>query len=117
MNDDFGHECGDMALKAVSDAILDSVREQDCVARWGGEEFTLLLPETKLSGGAVIAEKIRSRVEETSSARCDGSEIMLTVTIGVTEYDDESGIDGSIKRADDALYIGKRDGRNRVSLG
>lgn len=116
VNDNYGHECGDYALKTACDGIRASIRGQDSIARWGGEEFTLLLPETPLSGALEVAERIRTRIADTPIIY--GKDILnLTVTIGVTEYDEDEGIDGSIKKADDALYRGKRDGRNRVVTG
>jgi diguanylate cyclase (GGDEF)-like protein len=117
VNDEWGHECGDYALRAVTDAIKCSIREQDMIARWGGEEFTLLLPETLLPGAEIIAERVRARIEGAPFSYGEGITFSLTVTIGVAPYDESAGIDGSIKRADDALYAGKRRGRNRVVRG
>jgi diguanylate cyclase (GGDEF)-like protein len=114
VNDEWGHECGDYTLREVTDAIKASIREQDFVARWGGEEFTLLLPETTAPGAEVIAERIRTRIAETLFTYGSNISFLLTVTIGVAQYNEAAGIDGSIKRADDALYAGKRLGRNRV---
>jgi diguanylate cyclase (GGDEF)-like protein len=117
VNDEWGHECGDYALRAVTDAIKCSIREQDMIARWGGEEFTLLLPETLLPGAEIITERVRARIEGAPFSYGEGITFSLTVTIGVAQYDESAGIDGSIKRADDALYAGKRQGRNRVVRG
>jgi len=90
------------------------LREVDFVARWGGEEFLILLPDTTAEGAAVVAEKIRRRVEEEVIAWAD-RKISCTVTLGIALYDmKHPDLDRVIRQADDALYQGKREGRNRV---
>lgn len=113
INDTHGHDCGDHVLTSIADIMRAVIREQDMLARWGGEEFLFLLPETDTAGAAILAEKIRKTVESERIAYQDTA-ISVTLTFGVAPYDPETDIDVSIKRADAALYEGKRGGRNRV---
>jgi diguanylate cyclase (GGDEF)-like protein len=113
VNDQYGHECGDEVLRRVADVLRLGVREQDAVARWGGEEFLMLLPETESSGAALVAEKLRRAIEETAG-QCLGQTIAVTMTFGATAYDESANMDTTIREADNALYLGKQRGRNRV---
>ncbi len=115
VNDRYGHECGDYVLKELVDTIVSGLRKQDIVGRWGGEEFILLLPETKIDGGKVAAEKIRRKIAQKEFIYHDKI-IPITITFGVSEYSNEKDIDGCIKEADIALYKGKNKGRNRVEV-
>jgi len=85
LNDKFGHECGDDALKTIADCFRKTVRRQDYVARWGGEEFLVLLPETSLSGANTLAEKIRARVSGTPITSRNQTHF-ITITSAVGEY-------------------------------
>jgi diguanylate cyclase (GGDEF)-like protein len=113
VNDDHGHDGGDIALAAVGEAIRRSVREPDSVARWGGEEFLVLLPGTGLDVAARIAERIRQEVQ---SLELDvrSRPLRLTLTLGVSTLRPDEGVTDAISRADTALYRGKELGRNRV---
>ncbi len=113
INDRYGHDCGDYVLKSTADLMKYLIREQDSLARWGGEEFLLLLPETDMKGAKTISEKISERIQNTLFQYKD-IRLSLTITFGVTEFDSASEIDASIKNADIALYNGKNNGRNRV---
>jgi diguanylate cyclase (GGDEF)-like protein/PAS domain S-box-containing protein len=113
VNDRFGHECGDLVLKHVSGLLRKSVREYDQVARWGGEEFLMVLPETTIDAATVMAERLRQSVEE-STAQWQQREIDVTITLGVAEHRRPNDVDGTIREADDALYRGKERGRNCV---
>lgn len=115
VNDTYGHDCGDAALKALAALMHQHIRKQDCLARWGGEEFLLLLPETNAAGAAVLAEKLRQRIEEFEFVYA-GTKVPLTMTFGVAEYIRDYGVDACIVGADSALYKGKADGRNRVVI-
>jgi diguanylate cyclase (GGDEF)-like protein/PAS domain S-box-containing protein len=113
-NDNYGHECGDVVLKGVADALTAAVRATDSVGRWGGEEFLILMPDTDLEGGAELAEKMRSRVETESFAYGDNS-FSVTITAGVAVCrGEEESEDDCVRRADEALLSGKASGRNRV---
>ena len=110
INDTFGHLIGDKVLVQVAHAMLRVLRSIDIVARWGGEEFIMLLPTATLRQGVSLAEKIRREVETLQLDTVDN----VTVSIGVTEVVQGDSLDDAVKRADDALYRAKRDGRNRV---
>lgn len=115
VNDTYGHECGDYVLKELVNAIVASIRKQDIVGRWGGEEFILLLPETQIDGGKVAAEKIRRKIAHKEFIY-NNKRIPITITFGISEYSNDKDIDGCIKEADTALYKGKNKGRNRVEV-
>lgn len=113
INDEFGHECGDYVLKALSNLMVDNSRRQDVIGRWGGEEFIMLLPETKLDGGIKLAEKIRQIIKD-KTFFYKGNNHYITATFGVSQHDPSSSIEQTIREADEALYSGKRKGKNCV---
>ena len=113
INDTYGHARGDKVLTRVSRGLQKALRAQDIPARWGGEEFICLLPETGLDGALCAAEKIRAETESLGHAGSDTG-VSITVTIGVCIYDGSCAIETCIRRADDALYKGKNQGRNQV---
>lgn len=112
-NDKYGHECGDFVLVTVANQIRELLREQDHVARWGGEEFLMVLPETNLEGATIVAEKIREKIAS-SVHNFKETDISVTMTFGVTEYNPDINVDVCIDQADKALYVGKEAGRNQV---
>ena len=115
VNDRYGHDAGDFVLKRVSQLIQDQLRAVDVPARWGGEEFCILLPETGLEEALAAAERIRAGLAREPLDYQEG-EIPITVSIGVTTLrPDDHRIEDVIKRADAALYRAKREGRNRVA--
>ncbi len=114
INDSYGHARGDSVLKAFYQCCANSVRETDIVARIGGEEFVILLPETKLQQTIDLAERICIAVENLN-VRTDDAIIKLTVSIGVSTWSKAiNSIDAMIEHADKALYKAKNTGRNRV---
>jgi diguanylate cyclase (GGDEF)-like protein len=115
VNDRYGHDCGDFVLVNLAKIFKSMIRKQDSVGRWGGEEFILLLPEAPLTGGKKVAEGIRKRIagEIFSFQEHQAS---ITITFGVCEYNGVIDIDTCIKRADEALYSGKHQGKNCVVL-
>lgn len=113
INDSYGHEAGDRVLNRLIRVTRDCLRRGDLVARWGGEEFVVLLPETSLGGARVIAEKIRARVC-TESLDDVAPGLRITVSIGCAEIGRREGLDGLVARADKALYEAKHRGRNRT---
>ena len=116
INDKFGHHMGDMALTTLANTFLACVRKHDLVARIGGEEFSILLPDASLKMALKVAEKLRKKVEYTHIEDEKGQPIALTVSIGVTTMgSDEDSLDKALIRADEALYLAKNGGRNRVS--
>lgn len=115
LNDDWGHDVGDEALKRVGAMLMKSLRGTDRVCRYGGEEFALLLPETSKEDGIKLAERIRHRVAAVELP--DGVERQLTASFGVASLPDDAphGID-LLRAADRALYRAKTEGRNRVRI-
>jgi diguanylate cyclase (GGDEF)-like protein len=110
VNDTYGHLVGDHVLKEMAAVVNQRIRKSDILARWGGEEFCLLLPETDAAGGAVAAEKIRQAIE----AHDFGPGGRQQCSFGVAEYVPGMGEDGLIANADNALYQAKKSGKNRV---
>ncbi|HEV2644431.1 MAG TPA: GGDEF domain-containing protein, partial [Candidatus Elarobacter sp.] len=116
VNDDYGHPAGDAVLQRFSALLRDEAREIDRVGRYGGEEFLLLLPGTVLDAAVTFAERIRQDVERHEFTLDDGQVIRRTVSCGVAAWPhplvrDQEAL---IKAADDALYVAKESGRNRV---
>jgi diguanylate cyclase (GGDEF)-like protein len=113
VNDRFGHIAGDQVLRSVADVVRGGVRKIDVAARYGGDEFVALLPETDPTGGWVLAEKIRQTVAEQGMAGVDSSP---TVSVGVVSYPaDGRSADALLVSADRAMYASKRGGKNRVA--
>jgi diguanylate cyclase (GGDEF)-like protein len=120
VNDTWGHAVGDLVLKSVGQVLRDSCRVYDVPGRYGGEEFCVVLPETKLGSSPVVAERIRARVAEAAVA-VEGARVNVTASIGIAGIDDETAdailtSTALIDRADRALYVAKHRGRNRVEL-
>ncbi len=113
VNDSFGHDAGDFVLKELSALILSLSRKQDIIGRWGGEEFMLLLPETNLTGGRKVAEKINRSIRE-KVFNYKGNIIHITMTLGVGIYDQHDSIEDIIAITDKALYEGKHRGKNTI---
>ncbi len=115
INDNYGHECGDIALTFIATWIKESVRNCDIVFRYGGEEFVVLLSETNLDEAAVIAERIRASIENHTLAY-DMKTLNLTASLGVSSLKGNDSIDSFINRADNAMYQVKMNGRNQVRV-
>jgi diguanylate cyclase (GGDEF)-like protein len=115
-NDSYGHACGDHVLCRVSKILGSQMRDVDRVARWGGEEFIFLLPETDADGAAVLAEKLREDIAG-NLFEFAGERMGVTVTLGIAVHRKGEKLDSTIARADTALYHGKKRGRNRVMIG
>jgi len=114
VNDTFGHQCGDFILKAVSGKIASLIRKTDFLARFGGEEFCCVLPETEISDALSLAERLRLAVAEMKSLYRE-REVCVTISLGVAETSEEiSSAESLLMKADEALYSAKKSGRNRV---
>ena len=113
VNDRFGHAAGDEVLRHVTKVLLATMRDVDTVARFGGEEFLILLPGTDLVQAAVVAERLRIALSEPPPATLP-RELRLSASIGLTELRPEDDRDAALKRADTALYDAKATGRNRI---
>ncbi len=115
INDEYGHSGGDYVLVNLAEAISLTLRKQDEVARWGGDEFLIMLPETDVEGGVIVAEKIREKITESPFIYRE-LEIPVTITLGVGACEPGSGVGSCIRKADQALYAGKLAGKNRVGF-
>jgi diguanylate cyclase (GGDEF)-like protein/PAS domain S-box-containing protein len=115
VNDTHGHESGDAVLRALAANLQESAREGEVVARLGGEEFVLLMPSVTEEAAALVAERLRGRVEALKVAT-GGTTVRVTASIGVALQGQEEDWSEALRRADAALYAAKRSGRNRVVL-
>lgn len=116
-NDQWGHQIGDRVLKEVAKTIRETCRKSDIVARYGGEEMAVILPETAPDMAVMVSERIRKAVENLQLPH-EEQVLKVTISIGVSSLsEDVKEKNALIKRADEALYTSKRDGRNRVTIG
>jgi diguanylate cyclase (GGDEF)-like protein len=113
VNDTHGHDCGDYIIKRMAQTMADSVRDIDSVARWGGEEFLILLPETVTEGAVVLAERIQKNVRR-SVWSYNQFQITISLTLGIATFDGETDLELVVKKADRALYDGKNKGKNCI---
>ncbi|MBT9610425.1 GGDEF domain-containing protein [Aquabacterium sp.] len=115
INDHHGHAVGDTALRAIARVLREGVREVDHVARWGGEEFLLLLPATE-EEAIQVCERLRQGVQALAAQNLAGEALGVSITLGVALLQRDESIEQALARADRALYEGKQAGRNRVVL-
>jgi diguanylate cyclase (GGDEF)-like protein len=114
INDTYGHSRGDEVLAAVAQVLRSTLRASDFVGRYGGEEFIILLPDTARDEACIVAEKVRAAVAAISLSTIDHP---VTASQGIATLPDDAGdADALIRAADRALYLAKRNGRNRVEL-
>jgi diguanylate cyclase len=116
-NDEHGHLIGDEVLKFVAKKIRDLVKGGDLVARFGGEEFTVILPETALEGARIVGENIRKFFAKSSLKTKTTSLVLgnITVSIGISTFRPGDSPEAMIRRSDQALYAAKKAGRNRIA--
>jgi diguanylate cyclase (GGDEF)-like protein len=110
INDHYGHTIGDLVLIAVAQLVQDNIRASDLVARWGGEEFAVVAPDSPLSAAAGLAEKLRVVLASTSLL----DDIRVTGSFGTAQLGADEDLESLVRRADQALYRAKASGRNRV---
>ncbi|MGM0700844.1 MAG: GGDEF domain-containing protein [Pseudomonadota bacterium] len=116
INDTWGHSQGDQVLTAIAGTCKRSLRPQDVIGRFGGEEFIVALPDTHLKDAQMVAERVQRKVAELPAME-EMSDHRLTVTIGIAGvFDEETDLPALIQQADQALYAGKHGGRNRVVM-
>lgn len=115
INDRFGHAAGDEVLQSIASALHARLRATDALARWGGEEFLVLLPGTGIEDAVRVAEQLRGVAADTPLLR-DGETVRLTLCVGVAIWAGEADPSMVVDRADDALYRAKREGRDRVCV-
>lgn len=115
-NDSYGHLEGDKILVRFSQIIKSCLRTNDSAYRYGGEEFTVILPETAGPEANTVAQRIRSSLEAERFSPGNGQDAQITISIGVTEYQEKEELSTFIQRADKAMYVSKQNGRNKVSM-
>ena len=115
-NDNFGHLEGDKVLVRFSQIIKSCLRTNDSAYRYGGEEFTVILPETNGDEAKTVAQRIRSSLESEKFKPIPNKNAQITISIGVTQYYPKEELSAFIRRADKAMYLSKKNGRNRVSV-
>lgn len=115
INDQFGHEVGDQVLQQVASRLVNKARAGDFVFRYGGEEFLVVLAEVELDQAMMVAEKLRKQIAEYPFPIANDRQLTATVSIGVAASDGHPDYERIIERADAALYVAKRAGRNRVA--
>lgn len=113
INDKYGHNAGDAVLIELAEIFTKSMREQDCVARWGGEEFLFILPQTTAVNANIFAEKIHNKLQN-HLVRYEDKNINVRVSIGIEQFMDNQTIDEVINNADKYLYQAKNAGRNQI---
>lgn len=113
INDRFGHDTGDRVLCEISRIINNTLRENDYVGRWGGEEFLAVLPDSDSQQAVMVAERVRAAVAAHDWTQL-GLDTAVTLSLGVSHYLPGEGFSESVARADAALYVSKANGRNRV---
>ena len=113
INDQYGHNAGDMVLIELAKLFSQNIREQDSISRWGGEEFLFILPQTSALNAVTIAQKIQEKIRE-HIIYYDKREIMITVSMGIEEFSQNKSIDEVVNSADKYLYQAKNSGRNKI---
>jgi len=113
INDQYGHNAGDAVLVELAEIFSDNIREQDCVARWGGEEFLFIFPQTSAKNANIIAEKIQQKLQA-HLVHYNSENIKVTVSMGIEQLNGEQSIDEVINSADKYLYQAKNSGRNQI---
>jgi len=116
INDSYGHLAGDKVLKIIAKSLQRNLRDTDFIARFGGEEFVALMPETSVKEAKLVAEKLRRKVEE-SPFNFKKEPVQITISFGISQFAKGESLEEVFQRADDALYRAKDKGRNQVQLG
>lgn len=115
VNDTYGHAVGDEVLKIFSSCLTHTLRGSDAIFRTGGEEFVVILSETDRHVAAGLAERLRRVIEQTN-IKTGTDDLHITTSIGVAEFDQDADTEVLLKRADEALYLAKKTGRNQVKI-
>ena len=111
VNDQFGHAAGDAVLRKVGEVLLELCRTSDIPSRQGGEELSIVLPDTDIQSGLLFAERVRLHIRQNSAL--DGERV-VTASIGVAEYEPAENLDSFLRRVDEAMYTAKKDGKDKV---
>jgi diguanylate cyclase (GGDEF)-like protein len=112
INDAYGHMTGDRVLRGTAQLVSRSIRSMDCLGRWGGEEFLLVLPQTDLTAATLLAERLRELLSRRSFEGVD----CVTASFGVTSFRPGQELEDLLHAADRAMYRAKQNGRNQVAV-
>jgi len=112
INDTYGHKAGDKALALIANQIQNNLRESDFLARFGGEEFVVLMPETDLDSAIIAADKLLKAVEQ-CQFHYQNAQVNITVSAGLSQLREDDSTETLFQRADEAMYRAKEAGRNR----
>ena len=112
INDTYGHDKGDFVIKRISNLLKQNIRDSDICARWGGEEFLILVPNNNLDGALILANNLKELIEKNNFEIKEN----VTISIGVSTFDENSSQEKLLKSADIALYKAKENGRNRTEF-
>jgi diguanylate cyclase (GGDEF)-like protein len=115
INDSFGHVIGDVVLSELCGVVRETLRPTDVVARFGGDEFAIILPHTDVRGANAVAERVMKRVALLTIPTDEESAIRCSISMGIAEYRDDDSSNDLIRRADERLYESKRQGKNRYT--
>jgi diguanylate cyclase (GGDEF)-like protein len=115
VNDTQGHAGGDAVLRQVAQRLADALRPQDLIARYGGDEFVVLLPDTDTEEALIVAERLREMIQHVGIRVSDQQSETMTISVGLATIRDPDSLRALLTSADAALYRAKRDGRNRVT--
>lgn len=115
LNDAYGHQVGDRALQHMAQIFRDCCRSSDVISRYGGEEFVIVMNDSDLQGAALTAKRIRKRLAQ-SPVSTGSNDVMLTISVGISELRIGEDISDALVRADTAMYLAKEKGRDRVEL-
>ena len=114
INDQYGHELGDSALTEIARVLDAEIREQDLCGRWGGEEFLILMPETRADAATQVLERVRGAIQRLA-IRAQTDSVSITISAGIAEHQPGESYSETINQADHALLVAKRGGRNQLS--
>ena len=112
VNDNYGHQQGDIVLVEVAQILADSIRKPDTLARYGGEEFAVILPQASVEDAKIIAERLRLKMEGYSFSSDSLKDLTLTISLGFVQYKKGMSKKRFVEYADKALYMAKQKGKN-----
>jgi diguanylate cyclase (GGDEF)-like protein len=115
-NDTYGHLDGDKVMIRLGETIKNCLRDMDTAYRYGGEEFTVLLPETTIDEAVTVAQRIQTKLLSEEFVSMNGEKNRITLSVGITEYSPKEDLAGFIARADKAMYLSKDRGKNTISV-
>lgn len=116
LNDAYGHLAGDRVLSSIGEIIKTAIRKQDTAYRYAGDEFTIILPETEIERALAVAERVRQAIENEIHVLSNPRPLKVTASLGVVAYRTDEEIKSFVHRADSAMYVSKRNGRNKISM-